>query len=82
MQYVMSALHPKADMCSAQADVCFVPIADIASFFERATLPDGEGGRGYRWLGSRGRLGSFIEHSASRSAQSWRPNTPLHRQGA
>jgi hypothetical protein len=25
----MSALHPKADMCSAQANVRFVPIADI-----------------------------------------------------
>jgi hypothetical protein len=29
MQNVMSALHPKADMCSAQADVRFVPKADI-----------------------------------------------------
>ena len=27
----MSALPPKADMCSAQADVRFVPIADIAT---------------------------------------------------
>ena len=27
---VMSALPPKADMCSALADVRFVPIADIA----------------------------------------------------
>ena len=26
----LSALPPKADMCSAQADVRFVPIADIA----------------------------------------------------
>jgi hypothetical protein len=26
----MSALAPKADMCGAQADVRFVPIADIA----------------------------------------------------
>ena len=25
----MSALHPKADMCSALGDVRFVPIADI-----------------------------------------------------
>ena len=25
----MSALHPKADMCSALAHVCFGPIADI-----------------------------------------------------
>ena len=29
-QKVMSALPPIADMCSAQAHVCFVPIADIA----------------------------------------------------
>ena len=29
-QKVMSALPPKADMCSALAHVCFVPIADIA----------------------------------------------------
>ena len=29
VQKEMSALPPKADMCSAQADVCFVPIADI-----------------------------------------------------
>ena len=28
----MSALPPKADMCSAQADVRFVPIADIALY--------------------------------------------------
>ena len=27
---VMSALPPKADMCSALSDVRFVPIADIA----------------------------------------------------
>jgi hypothetical protein len=26
---VMSALPPKADVCSAQAHVCFGPIADI-----------------------------------------------------
>jgi hypothetical protein len=31
-QKVMSALPPKADMCSAQAYVRFVPIADIALF--------------------------------------------------
>ena len=30
-QKVMSALPPKADMCSAQADVRFVPEADIAA---------------------------------------------------
>jgi hypothetical protein len=29
VQYVMSALHPKADMCGATRDVRFVPIADI-----------------------------------------------------
>ena len=29
MQNAMSALPPKADMCSAQAHVCFVPIADM-----------------------------------------------------
>src|SRR6476660_6741652 len=29
--HVMSALHPKADMCSAQANVRFVPIADTAT---------------------------------------------------
>ena len=28
-QKVMSALHPKADMCGATTDVRFVPIADI-----------------------------------------------------
>ena len=28
----MSALPPKADMCGALADVCFVPIADICLF--------------------------------------------------
>jgi hypothetical protein len=30
VQNVMSALPPKADMCSAKWDVRFVPIADIA----------------------------------------------------
>ena len=34
VQNVMSALPPKADMCSATRYVRFVPIADIA-------LPDG-----------------------------------------
>src|SRR5262245_26566816 len=28
-QPVMSALHPKADMCSAARDVCFGPKADM-----------------------------------------------------
>ena len=32
VQKGMSALHPKADMCSATRHVCFVPIADIPSF--------------------------------------------------
>jgi hypothetical protein len=31
VQNGMSALHPKADMCSALADVSFGPIADIAT---------------------------------------------------
>jgi hypothetical protein len=31
VQKAMSALRPKADICSAPADVCFVPIADIRS---------------------------------------------------
>jgi hypothetical protein len=32
---VMSALPPKADMCSATSDVCFGPIADIRPFMFR-----------------------------------------------
>jgi hypothetical protein len=32
VQKVMSALPPKADMCSALANVCFGPIADIGLF--------------------------------------------------
>ena len=31
VQKIMSALAPIADMCRAQADVRFVPIADIAT---------------------------------------------------
>ena len=31
---VMSALLPKADMCSARGHVCFGPIADIALLFD------------------------------------------------
>ena len=31
VQNGMSALHPKADMCSALGDVRFVPTADIAN---------------------------------------------------
>ena len=34
VQYVMSALHPKADMCGAKGYVRFVPIADIPPFSE------------------------------------------------
>jgi hypothetical protein len=30
----MSALPPIADMCSALADVCYGPIADIGSLFD------------------------------------------------
>ena len=35
VQYVMSALPPKADMCGATRDVRFVPIADIPPFKRR-----------------------------------------------
>ena len=38
-QKVMSALPPKADMCAALADVCFVPIADIPASQRGARLP-------------------------------------------
>jgi hypothetical protein len=31
----MSALPPKADMCSALAHVCFGPIADIVAYIFR-----------------------------------------------
>ena len=34
VQTVMSALPPIADMCSALAHVCFVPIADIPILFD------------------------------------------------
>jgi hypothetical protein len=43
----MSALPPKADMCSAQADVCFVPKADIQPFIQS---------RRQRWFAVAGRL--------------------------
>jgi hypothetical protein len=33
-QKAMSALPPKADMCSALAHVCFGPKADVASLFD------------------------------------------------
>jgi hypothetical protein len=31
LQQAMSALPPKADMCGAMSNVCFGPIADMAS---------------------------------------------------
>ncbi len=34
LQQAMSALPPIADMCSALADVCFGPKADIAQLFD------------------------------------------------
>src|SRR5512132_4623173 len=37
----MSALPPKADMCGATRDVCFGPIADIASTIIRPMSGDG-----------------------------------------
>jgi hypothetical protein len=36
---VMSALPPKADMCSALAYVCFGPKADIAAFLSDVRFP-------------------------------------------
>jgi hypothetical protein len=42
-QMVMSAFHPKADMCSALAHVCFGPIADIGRHFD--SDPTGRDGR-------------------------------------
>ena len=32
VQNGMSALPPKADMCGAKGNACFVPIADVAIF--------------------------------------------------
>jgi hypothetical protein len=45
VQKGMSALPPKADMCSAQADVRFVPKADVEPFSQlrdqqRFDVPD------------------------------------------
>jgi len=40
----MSALTPKADMCSARAYVCFGPIADIAHPSGDSALLGGTGG--------------------------------------
>ena len=39
VQKVMSALPPKADMCSALGDVRFVPIADIAPSIQSPHRP-------------------------------------------
>ena len=48
LQNVMSALPPEADMCSAPAHVCFVPIADIAPLFGRYDFPNSEAGQAIR----------------------------------
>src|SRR6476660_9560090 len=42
--HVMSALHPKADMCSAQANVRFVPIADVAALLDHSIGTRGPAG--------------------------------------
>jgi hypothetical protein len=39
----MSALPPKADMCSAAVHVCFGPIADMTIHFQMATADVGLG---------------------------------------
>ena len=39
VQNVVSALHPKADMCGAKSDVRFVPIADMHAWFELNGAP-------------------------------------------
>ena len=52
MQNAMSALPPKADMCSALGDVRFVPIADIAlirSPRQRGSAEPWRGGDVDRW---------------------------------
>ena len=46
VQKGMSALPPKADMCGAKSDVCFVPIADIEGFPERSLVSDEHGRTG------------------------------------
>jgi hypothetical protein len=40
VQNGMSALPPKADICSAPADVCFVPEADSCNAANRAKFDD------------------------------------------
>src|SRR5262249_4079282 len=42
----MSALHPKADMCSALPNVCFGPKADIGQLFDHL-VGASEEGNGY-----------------------------------
>ena len=42
LQEGMSALHPKADMCSALGDVRFVPIADIRGISLGGVFAGGE----------------------------------------
>jgi hypothetical protein len=37
-QKIMSALHPKADMCGALANVCYVPKADMSRFIRSPRL--------------------------------------------
>ena len=44
VQKVMSALPPKADMCSATRYVRFVPIADITNLFDHLTSEAKNGG--------------------------------------
>jgi hypothetical protein len=51
----MSALPPKADMCSATRDVCYGPIADIALFDDLVCA--GEQRRRHREPERSGRLG-------------------------
>src|SRR5262245_33985639 len=51
----MSALHPKADMCTALAHVCFGPIADMACLLDHLV---GAGEQRWRHRDSE-RLGSF-----------------------
>ena len=52
----MSALPPKADMCSATRYVRFVPIADIASF----VIGTGEQVGGTLWLSAGAAAGSLM----------------------
>jgi hypothetical protein len=58
-QKAMSALPPKADICSATRYVCFGPIADMCS----ARLVSA---KGQRWKSFQGLLGWQIGHRRSR----------------